>query len=531
MPPRQRRVVAARPGVARDVDAALSRAQRGSRADRPHHQRRPRPARGWRRRCGRSTTGISAPTGRSAPATPASGKRIDDVDDGELWETHQTLKAQLIDFARRRAAQQAERRGEPPEFVAQLRRALSLDALTIGFARRFATYKRADLMLQDIEAIAALVNNPQMPVQFVFAGKAHPHDGPGKAVLQQIAQLMRDPRFAGKLLFVEDYDINVGRHLVQGVDVWLNNPRRPLEACGTSGQKVVLNGGLNLSILDGWWAEAYDGLNGFAIGMGETHTSTDVHDRARRRSRCCDVLRDEVVPLYYDRDRDGLPREWIARDEARHPHARLALQRRPHGDGLRAARPTSPPPAARAATSRERKTGGVEEAEAASGDVRRAEMLLKDERNGAAQPRLRRRVGRHDSRRHVRQTLLLHGVEHDRSERSQAAVTSPITTISSGASAVARFARPKPRYRAMRSSDCLARPSPCVGESQQILETRDAADLRARSVHVVLNGRGIRGVALPASALAARTRRAVFIDRDVAELAGHRLTAVHAAGR
>ena len=195
-----------------------------------------------------------------------------------------------FEIARRRAARQAERRGESPEFVAQLRRALSLDALTIGFARRFATYKRANLLLQDIEAIAALVNNAQMPVQFVFAGKSHPHDRPGKEVLQQIARLMHDPRFAGKMLFIEDYDINVGRHLVQGVDVWLNNPRRPLEACGTSGQKVVLNGGLNLSVLDGWWAEAYDGLNGFAIGSGETHTSIDVHDARDARvaaAACC----------------------------------------------------------------------------------------------------------------------------------------------------------------------------------------------------------------------------------------------------
>ena len=123
---------------------------------------------------------------------------------------------------------------------------------------------------------------------------------------------MRDARFAGKVLFVEDYDINVGRHLVQGVDVWLNTPRRPLEASGTSGQKVVLNGGLNLSILDGWWAEAYDGLNGFAIGMGETHTSINVHD-TRDGEALQAVLEDEVVPLYYDRDRDGLPRKWIAR--------------------------------------------------------------------------------------------------------------------------------------------------------------------------------------------------------------------------
>jgi starch phosphorylase len=219
---------------------------------------------------------------------------------------------QLIQLARRRAARQAERRGESPAFVDQMQHVLSFDALTIGFARRFATYKRANLLLQDLEAIQSLVNSAQMPVQFIFAGKSHPHDRPGKEVLQQIARLMHDPRFAGKVLFIEDYDINVGRRLVQGVDVWLNNPRRPLEACGTSGQKVVLNGGLNLSVLDGWWAEAYDGLNGFAIGGGETHAAIDVHDRRDGQS-LLNVLRDEVIPLYYERDRDGLPREWIAR--------------------------------------------------------------------------------------------------------------------------------------------------------------------------------------------------------------------------
>jgi len=239
-------------------------------------------------------------------------ERIDAVDDGELWETHQTLKAQLIDTVRRRTARQGERRGDPPELVAQLRRALSPDALTIGFARRFATYKRANLILHDLETIASLVNHPQMPIQLVFAGKSHPHDSPGKQVLQQIAGLTRDPRFAGKIMFVEDYDISVGRQIVQGVDVWLNNPRRPLEACGTSGQKVVLNGGLNLSILDGWWSEAYDGLNGFAIGTGATHTSTEIHDR-RDGDSLLRVLTNEVIPLYYDRDRDGLPRQWIAR--------------------------------------------------------------------------------------------------------------------------------------------------------------------------------------------------------------------------
>jgi len=238
--------------------------------------------------------------------------RIDDIDDAELWETHQTLKVQLIENARRRAGRQAERRGDPPSFVAQMRRALSYDALTIGFARRFATYKRANLLLEDMEALTSLVNDPQMPVQFIFAGKSHPHDWPGKEVLQRIAQLTRDPRFVGKVVFIEDYDISLGRQLVHGVDIWMNNPRRPLEACGTSGQKVVLNGGLNLSVIDGWWAEAYDGLNGFAIGTGETHTSIDVHDLRDARSLLA-ALRAEVIPLYYNRDRDGLPREWIAR--------------------------------------------------------------------------------------------------------------------------------------------------------------------------------------------------------------------------
>lgn len=237
---------------------------------------------------------------------------IEKVNDGELWETHQILKVQLVESARRRASHFAERRGESTEALAAIRRALSFDALTIGFARRFATYKRAALMLQDIDALAALVNDPRRPVQFVFAGKSHPKDQPGKQLLQQIARLKHDPRFAGKILFLEDYDINVGRRLVQGVDVWANNPRRPLEACGTSGQKVVLNGGLNLSILDGWWAEAYDGKNGFAIGGGETHTDVATHD-SRDGDALLRVLRDEVIPLYYERDRDGLPRGWIVR--------------------------------------------------------------------------------------------------------------------------------------------------------------------------------------------------------------------------
>jgi starch phosphorylase len=237
---------------------------------------------------------------------------IENVDDGELWETHLSLKSRLLEFVRLRSVEQAEHRGEPQEVVRKLGRVLSLDALTIGFARRFATYKRADLILADIERLASMVNDPKRPVQFVFAGKAHPHDDPGKRVLQQIAEMTRDPKFADKFVFVEDYDINVGRHFVQGVDVWLNNPRRPLEASGTSGQKVVLNGGLNLSVLDGWWAEAYDGLNGFAIGTGRTHSNANLHD-ARDGEDLYRTLSDVVIPLYYQRDRDGLPRGWIKR--------------------------------------------------------------------------------------------------------------------------------------------------------------------------------------------------------------------------
>jgi starch phosphorylase len=237
---------------------------------------------------------------------------IETVDDGELWETHLSLKSRMIEFVRRRACEQAERRSEPQETLQTLSKLLSPDALTIGFARRFATYKRANLILADIQRLASMVNDPKRPVQFVFAGKAHPHDEPGKRVLQQIAELMRNSEFSDKFVFVEDYDINVGRFLVQGVDVWLNNPRRPLEASGTSGQKVVLNGGLNLSVLDGWWAEAYDGLNGFAIGTGRTHSNMDVHD-SRDGEDLYRVLRDELIPLFYQRDRDGLPRGWIKR--------------------------------------------------------------------------------------------------------------------------------------------------------------------------------------------------------------------------
>jgi starch phosphorylase len=241
---------------------------------------------------------------------PETWKEIYRVDLGELWETHYSLKNMLLQFVRRRVSRQCRRRGESDDAVERARSLLDPNVLTIGFARRFATYKRADLVLSDLDRFARLVNDPQRPVQFIFAGKAHPADEPGKRLIKRIANLRHDPRFANRVVFVEDYDVNVCRHMIQGVDVWLNNPRRPLEASGTSGQKAVLNGGLNLSVLDGWWAEAYDGTNGFAIGRGHTHVSEEMGDR-RDAADLYRVLEERVIPLFYDRDSDGLPRHWI----------------------------------------------------------------------------------------------------------------------------------------------------------------------------------------------------------------------------
>ncbi len=237
-------------------------------------------------------------------------QRIYDCDPGELWETHYALKNLLLQFVRRRVSRQCRRRGECDEAVEQARVVLDPNILTIGFARRFATYKRADLVLGDLERLLTLVTDPDRPIQIIFAGKAHPADEPGKSLIRKIANLRHDVRIGGRVVFVEDYDINVCRHLIQGVDVWLNNPRRPLEASGTSGQKVVLNGGLNCSILDGWWAEAFDGRNGFAIGRGETHARDEITD-CRDSEALYHTLENEVIPLFYERDSDGLPRTWI----------------------------------------------------------------------------------------------------------------------------------------------------------------------------------------------------------------------------
>jgi starch phosphorylase len=243
---------------------------------------------------------------------PEAWQTIYNVDPGELWETHHALKNLLLAFVRRRVSRDCRRRGESDDVVEAARNMLDPNVLTIGFARRFATYKRADLIATDIERLADLLSDQDRPVQLIFAGKAHPADEPGKGLIRRVANLRHDPRFAGRVAFIEDYDINVARHMVQGVDVWLNNPRRPLEASGTSGQKVVLNGGLNLSVLDGWWAEAYDGKNGFSIGVGNSHVSYEINDR-RDAEDLYRVLKEQVIPLYYDRDVDGLPRGWIKR--------------------------------------------------------------------------------------------------------------------------------------------------------------------------------------------------------------------------
>lgn len=235
-----------------------------------------------------------------------------EVTPAELWETHQALKSRLINYARRRLVKQAQRRGDSDQRIAELSEALDPHYLTVGFARRFAPYKRADLIAKDLDFFANIINDSERPIQFVFAGKAHPADENGKKIVQRIYKMTEDPRFKGRVVLLEDYDINLGRHLVQGVDVWLNNPRRPLEASGTSGQKVVLNGGLNCSILDGWWAEAYDGKNGFAIGTGRTHSNIEIQDE-RDGEFLMSVLKDEVIPLFYDRDADDLPQDWIFR--------------------------------------------------------------------------------------------------------------------------------------------------------------------------------------------------------------------------
>ena len=232
------------------------------------------------------------------------------ISDEELWLAHSLLKERLVAFIRQRAFQSRVNRAEAQEYIDSALKMFDASALTIGFARRVAGYKRWNLLLKDPARLLKLINDDKRPVQFVFAGKAHPQDSESKVVLQQVALWKYDPQVRDRAVFLENYDHEIARHLVQSVDVWMNVPRRPLEASGTSGQKVAMNGGLNLSVLDGWWLEGYDGTNGFAIGAKVAATEAAEMDAADAES-LYQVLEQEVVPAYYERDENGVPRKWL----------------------------------------------------------------------------------------------------------------------------------------------------------------------------------------------------------------------------
>ncbi len=265
------------------------------------------------------------PRWRDEPVDRMVWERVEGIPAEELWRTHERRRERLVAFVRRRLRRQLERRGASQAELEAADQALDPKALTIGFARRFAPYKRATLLIRDPERLARILNAPERPVQVIFAGKAHPHNQDGKELIRQIVELSRQERFRQRLVFLEGYDIEIARYLVQGVDVWLNTPRRPREASGTSGMKAVANGVLHLSTLDGWWDEAWDfGLRqtpqsaipfGWAIGRGEMYDDPDYQDQVEAEA-LYDLLEREVVPLFYDRGADGLPRRWIARMKA-----------------------------------------------------------------------------------------------------------------------------------------------------------------------------------------------------------------------
>ncbi len=249
----------------------------------------------------------------NSPDDHSIWQRIDDVPDTELWRTHERRRERLVNFARRRLVKQHENRGATDAELKICREVLNPDALTIGFARRFATYKRATLILRDPERLERILANPGRPVQFIIAGKAHPQDAAGKQLIRELYQVGRDPDLQRHFIFLEDYDINVARYMVQGVDCWLNTPRRPMEASGTSGMKASANGALNISIPDGWWCEAeHLGPNGWSIGRGENYESLEEQDRVESEM-LYELLEKEVVPTFYERGSDDLPREWIRR--------------------------------------------------------------------------------------------------------------------------------------------------------------------------------------------------------------------------
>jgi len=242
---------------------------------------------------------------------PDIWEQVNNIPDERLWAVRQHLKRRLVAYMRERARQRWLHGGwHPVQLVAS---GVLLDpyVLTIGFARRFAPYKRANLILRDLERLQKIVNHSEMPVQIIFAGKTHPDNEGGKLLIQDVYRAVKRPDSGGRLVFLEDYDMNLARYLIQGVDVWLNTPRRPNEASGTSGQKAALNGVLNFSILDGWWREGYNGQNGWAIGQDTMYDDPEMQDEADAES-LYDILENEIVPLYYRKQAsDGLPGDWI----------------------------------------------------------------------------------------------------------------------------------------------------------------------------------------------------------------------------
>jgi len=255
------------------------------------------------------------PTWSETVFDKSAWENVDQIPDEELWSAHQRCKNRLIVFARKRLMAQMQRRGTCQGELRQAEEVLDPNALTIGFARRFAAYKRGDLLMRDAERLARLLNDPNRPVQILFAGKSHPKDNSGKEIIRHIVHFASQEVVRRRIVFLEDYDIDVARFLVRGVDVWLNNPRRPMEASGTSGMKAAANGVLNLSTMDGWWCEGYCPEGGWVIGGGENYENPDYQDTVESQA-LYNVLENEVVPLYYSRSADNLPRAWLAKMKA-----------------------------------------------------------------------------------------------------------------------------------------------------------------------------------------------------------------------
>jgi starch phosphorylase len=252
------------------------------------------------------------PSWISQPADQTVWERVDNIPDEELWQTHERRRERLIAFARRTLKAQLERRGALNSELDHAQEVLNPDVLTIGFARRFATYKRGNLFLYDLERLKRILCNKERPMQIIIAGKAHPRDNEGKELIKQIVHVARDEQLRRHIVFLENYDINLARYLVQGVDVWLNNPLRPMEASGTSGMKVVFNGGINVSTLDGWWVEGYTRDTGWSIGMGEVYDNLAYQNQVEANA-LYDLLEKEIGQLFYERGADDLPRKWIAK--------------------------------------------------------------------------------------------------------------------------------------------------------------------------------------------------------------------------